>query len=170
VSKKLLATKRSENLAKSMVEAPSGYVADYEIFIMDDDFSKIRNRDRGRFDAMISIDDLVHVQNAGVIPVLKEWREALNDDGYLHLFVPSLEWAAEQLLEEEPSPMILAHIYGFQDKPDAYRVSGFTMRRLRRDLDVAGYSVENATVGTNALVMDNNVEEVGQLYVRARKK
>lgn len=119
---------------------------------------------RSKVDVLISIDDILKVPNAAVPSVYEKWSRLLRSGGQLHLFVNSLEWAAEQILAEDPSPLLFDHLYGSQTNNDEYFVSGHTMRRLRADLDRAGYHVIRARAGEYEAVVDEQTVIVGEKH------
>lgn len=85
------------------------------------------------------------------------------------MFVPSLEWVAREILAEEPSVLMLIHIYGAQRDEDTFWLSGYTMRRLRVDMDDVGFTVETAKVGYYSMVIGDQDVSAEQHYVVGRK-
>jgi len=63
----------------------------------------------------------------------------LKPGGIFHIMVPSLEWAAHEILDKDKaSPMLLPLIFGGQENEFMYHRSGFTIPILRGELEKAG--------------------------------
>ena len=103
---------------------------------------------RTDYDAVVSYHVLPTISIHENLSAVKTWAECLRPGGELHLFTPSLEWAAEQVLEETPSPALPVHLYGMQRGQGQFYVSGYTMRDLRYLCDRAGLAVKHARAGT----------------------
>ena len=103
---------------------------------------------RADYDAVVSYHALPSVSIHENLSAVNAWVECLKDGGELHLFTPSLEWAAEQILSESPSPALPLHLYGHQRRQGEFYVSGYTMRDLRYLCDKAGLAVKHARAGT----------------------
>lgn len=103
---------------------------------------------RTDYDAVVSYHALPSVSIRENQSAVNAWVECLKQGGELHLFTPSLEWAAEQILAEEPSPALPLHLYGLQRRQGEFYISGYTMRDLRYLCDKAGLAVKHARAGT----------------------
>jgi hypothetical protein len=111
---------------------------------------------RPEFGHIMSLHSLQRVPKNDALGYLIKMRQVIKPDGILHLAVPSLEWGCRQILTDKPSPAVLVHMYGMQDKPENYFASGWTMRLLRRFLARAGWKVQEArreeyTISINAV-------------------
>ena len=100
-----------------------------------------------KYDAVIAYHALQRTINANVVQLIKSWKRCLKPEGELYIFVPSLEWAAREILAEDPSSLLLVHIFGDQGDENHYHLSGHTLRRLRVDLTRAGMKVTSAKTG-----------------------
>lgn len=87
---------------------------------------------------------------------LKSWAALLNEGGELHILVPSLEWAALQVLSPSPSPLLWMHLFGY-DEP---HLSGLTLMHLRSLLVEAGFAVRFARTGTYSPARTSEGEEL----------
>lgn len=67
--------------------------------------------------------------------------------GRLHLIVPAAEWAARNLLMDNPHPAVLNVVYGSHETPKHCYHSMWTMRMLRGLMELAGLRVERASEG-----------------------
>lgn len=93
------------------------------------------------FDRILASHVLEHVEYKRVNEALTELARLLAPGGELHVFVPSLEWAARQILSESPSPATIMHLYGLQSTPWQYHKAGFTLMALRQVVSSVGLNV-----------------------------
>lgn len=108
-----------------------------------------------QFDRVVASHVLEHLALGEVAPALREVWRVLKVGGEAHIFVPSIEWAARQVLAEHPSPILFFHLYGSQQTPWQFHKCGFTMLALRTRMADAGlvpmaaqraiYYVDNTT-------------------------
>lgn len=101
----------------------------------------------GKFDGFLASHVLEHFSYWKTEKVLQGWVNCLKDGGELHILVPSLEWAAREVLSERPSPAVYAQLYAGQVNQWDVHLTGFTMRKLRQLMDIAGISVHTAKTG-----------------------
>jgi hypothetical protein len=104
---------------------------------------------RRDYDAILSYMALPRVPFRQVETVAQSWVEALATGGELVLFVPSLEWAAVQILTpgKDRNPALILHLFGTQNKPAEFYGSGFTMMDLRALCAKIGLAVTHASTG-----------------------
>lgn len=104
---------------------------------------------RTGYDAVLSYMALPRVPFREVEAVASSWVEALRAGGEIVIFVPSLEWAAVQILtpDRERSPALILHLFGSQSRPADYYSSGFTMMDLRSLCSRVGIAVTHASTG-----------------------
>lgn len=136
---------------------------------------KFQSRKRDYYDAVICFNDLVKVGIRETVDHLKNVGKVLKEEGSLTLFVPALEWVAEELYKENPSPVVQIVLYGNQKKSSEYHTSGYMMRGLRRDLALAGFAVTHASQGLYELQWQGPSgeivsENVGQNILIAYKR
>lgn len=101
----------------------------------------------GTFDGVFASHVLEHFSYWHSVTVLKVWRKLLVPGGMVHILVPSLEWAARQILSENPSPAVYPHLFAGQMNQWDLHYTGYTMRKLRYDLHAAGFHVVRARTG-----------------------
>lgn len=119
----------------------------------------------GLFDVVFASHVLEHFPWYDTLNVLKEWRKALKVGGQLHVFVPSLEWAAEQILSDQPSKAVDGHLYaGCITEWDVHK-AGFTLRKLRQLFEHAPLSVVMAGSGSYPIRIMGEICEAEQHYV-----
>lgn len=99
------------------------------------------------YDAVLCSHTLEHIEYRDVSAALTEMRRVLKPGGELHVLVPSLEWAARQILSEHMSQITIPHIYGLQSSPWQYHKAGFTLTILRDLFTRAGLRVTVARRG-----------------------
>lgn len=104
-----------------------------------------------------------------VVAVLKEWAGLLKPGGQLYVTVPSLEWAATQIISEKPLPVIMPFIYGNQGGPGQFARSGFMLPALRNLVALAGLEVREAGPFDATVQMGEDEYKVQQLLVLAVK-
>lgn len=113
-----------------------------------------KTRKRDYYDQVIDYHSLQLIPNRSTVDYLVKLRGSMVVGGFLNLFVPALEWAADQVVNEEnPSPLTLIHLFGNQQGPNQDHKSGHTMRSLRRDLALAGFAVTHASVGAYTVMI-----------------
>jgi hypothetical protein len=83
--------------------------------------------------------------------------------------VPSLEWCAQQILSDNPSPGLLPLLYAGQVNEWDLHLAGFTMRKLRRDFEAVGLKVNRARSGPLTMLAGGMEVVVEQHYVSGVK-
>src|SRR3990167_3705957 len=79
---------------------------------------------------------------------MKLWMDALRPGGEMTIFMPSLEWAAEQILfSESPSPALQAHLFGLQRNQKETFLGGYTLMQIRGFCDQVGLKITHAKTG-----------------------
>jgi predicted SAM-dependent methyltransferase len=124
----------------------------------------------GKFDAVFASHVLEHIPYWEAHAALIEWGKVIKPGGELHIVVPSLEWAAEQILSEKPSKAIMPHLFAGLTTAWDVHLSGYTMRNLRSYMEIAGYRVIRARSGPYTLLVDKVPHEAEQHYVAGIKE
>lgn len=125
----------------------------------------------GKYDAVLASHVLEHVPYFRTHDVLEQWVKLLKPEGYLHIIVPSLEWAAEQILSGRPHIAIFGHLYGGQTTQWDVHLNGFTMKRLRAEMEWVGLMVDAAASTPYPIrAMNGEVVKAQQHYCRGRLK
>jgi predicted SAM-dependent methyltransferase len=101
----------------------------------------------GKFDGFLASHVLEHFSYWKTELVLGGWVKCLKDGGELHILVPSLEWAAREVLSERPSPAVYAQLYAGQVNQWDVHLTGFTLRKLRQLFERVGVNCHTATTG-----------------------
>lgn len=124
-----------------------------------------------RYDVVLASHVLEHVPYWEVHKVLAEWAKVLKPGGEMHVIVPSLEWAAQQIaIEEKPSPALLQHLHGGIDTPWNIHLCSFTMRALRSVFEMAGLAVVRARTGPYHIMAYDKEYMAEQHYICGIKK
>jgi len=121
-------------------------------------------------DAILASHVLEHFPYWKTEAVLQDWNLCLKMKGELHIVVPSMEWAAKQILSEEPSRVVYAHLFGGQFTQYDFHMTGFTMRRLRWFMELTGFAVSKARSGTYTLMINGTPNLAEQHYVMGIKE
>jgi hypothetical protein len=99
------------------------------------------SKNKEDFDSVLSYMCLQTVHYPHAFQTVKGWADCLKQGGELTLMVPSLEWAAVQILSKERSPVLMTHLFGNDNK------SGYTMIDLRAMCSMADIAVTHAATG-----------------------
>lgn len=117
------------------------------------------------FDALLASHVLQRAGWFEVPEVLEDWKGLLKPGGELHIIVPSLEWAAREILSENPSPALFPHLYGGQQNESNVHHSGFTMRYLRVRMAKSGFKVQRARTGGYEISVQGGKHKAHQHYI-----
>lgn len=107
-----------------------------------------------KFDVLVSYMALPLLPFRKIHGTIRNYFDCLNDGGELILFLPSLEWAAEQILADTFNPAVSAHLYGDQNDSSRFYGSGYTMRDARVFLERAGFATTHASRGEYVVRID----------------
>ncbi len=94
----------------------------------------------GQVDEIFSSHALEHVEKRKIVPTLTEWRRVLRPGGRLALEVPDLVWCCENWLQHPDAGWDLDAIFGTQDHPGQFHLTGFTPEIMRDYFAQAGWS------------------------------
>jgi predicted SAM-dependent methyltransferase len=123
-----------------------------------------------KLDGLLASHVLEHFSYWKTDEVLAGWIRCLKEGGEIHILVPSLEWAAREVLSENPSPAVYAQLYAGQINQWDVHLTGFTMRKLRALLEKSGISVNVARTGVYHLQVGKvGVFEAMQHYISGVK-
>lgn len=123
----------------------------------------------GTFDIVFSNNVLQRSSYHIMISLLTLYSACLNEGGQVHIIVPSLEWAAREVLSEKPSPVSMIMLWGGQGGDNSVHMSGFTMRGLRSYLEKVGLFVTAAKTDQYTLQVNGKDHQTEQHYVCAVK-
>jgi len=129
----------------------------------------------GKFDLVVATHALQCVPRVKVVETLKYWAGVLRPGGELHVIVPDLGWAADEIAAERSvEKMVLGVVYGTQQAEWTYHRCGFTVDLLRAAVYAAGLQARAARLGPYKITSvgtDGKVRELvaRQIYVVAVK-
>lgn len=124
-----------------------------------------------KLDGLLASHVLEHFSYWHTDEVLAGWVRCLKVGGEMHILVPSLEWAARQVLSEDPSPAIYAQLYAGHVNQWDIHLTGFTMRKLRQLFEKHGLATNVARTGVYHLRVNKIGEfEAEQHYIVGVKK
>lgn len=127
----------------------------------------------GEFDVVVASHALQHVPRVRVIETLRCWARLVKPGGELHVIVPDLGWAADEIAKERTvDKMTLGVIFGTQHADWAYHRSGFTVDLLRTAMYAVGLEARASRLGPYRITseaVDGTVRELiaRQVYVVA---
>ena len=125
----------------------------------------------GKLDGLLASHVLEHFSYWNTEKVLMGWADCLKDDADMHILVPSLEWAAREVLSERPSPAVYAQLFAGQVNQWDVHLTGFTMRGLRATFERCGLHVRTARTGVYHIRVGTMGEfEALQHYIVASKE
>ena len=122
-----------------------------------------------RLDGLLASHVLEHFSYWKTETVLTGWIKCLKVGGELHIVVPSLEWAAREVLSERPSPAVYAQLFAGQVNEWDVHLTGFTMRKLRHIMEKVGIAVDTANTGIYHVRVGDREYEAMQHYVAGTK-
>jgi hypothetical protein len=97
--------------------------------------------------------------------VVADWARCLRPKAILHVFVPSAEWLARQLLQDKMEPHVRPLLYGTQDDEYNVGMNALRMADLRDYFDLAGLRTIKARVSKVGIEVGEEVYEAEQHYV-----
>jgi len=123
--------------------------------------------DLGTFDVIVTNHVLQWVPRVQVIDTLRHWVDHLEPRGELHVIVPDLAWAADEIsANRSVEKMTLGVVFGTQHAPWAYHRTGFTMDLLRTAIYAVGLAARAARVGPYRITSVGADGEVRELVAR----
>jgi hypothetical protein len=122
--------------------------------------------ERGKYDAILSYHHLQTIPQDKVNDVLRDIKYRLKEDGEVHFFVPSLEWAGKQILNRKNNihPLLRDHLWN-----NGKNQNGFRLYDLRNILG-KHFAITHATAGEYTGEHGGNTYSAGQYYLRGEAK
>jgi len=90
----------------------------------------------GTFQHILASHVLEHIGRYEVLQVLTRWVDLLEEGGMLHILVPDLRWAAEEILLSPITVPVLMHLFGSQENDGQFHLWGYTALSLRSLLNM----------------------------------
>ena len=104
--------------------------------------------DNESFDVIFSSHVLEHFNREEHPKLLKEWLRVLKPSGEIRLILPSIEWAAKEIVAGKVSNDVLNVLYGAQSNPFDFHMNGFTPDSLSRLIESMGCKVNSCITDT----------------------
>ena len=123
----------------------------------------------GRYDAIVASHVLEHFSYWREQEILNGWIKCLKPDGELHIVVPSAEWAAREVLSDNPSPALHGHMLAGQVNQWDVHLNIFTMRKLRALFNRVGLTVFRARTGEYTISISGVIHKAEQHYVAGKR-
>lgn len=101
----------------------------------------------GRFDLILASHVFEHVERHVALPAFRNMASALAKNGELWIVVPSLEWCAEQILNNKVTAAVWLCLYGGGEPNQPsywYHNMGYTLTTLRQVFTICGLVVRKA--------------------------
>ena len=119
------------------------------------DIEKTLPFENNSVDEIYSSHSLEHCSMNAVPAMLKDWNRVLKENGKIHVIVPELEACLKNFLnasEEERWGYRIEYIFGGQDNQVGQQLhkSGFTVARLRKLVENAGFQINSLTIIPNS--------------------
>lgn len=107
----------------------------------------------GQFDIVYVSHVLEHIDRLKVIQTLVYLSKALKNYGEMWVIVPSMEWAAQEILDQRDGLHIQGMIWGGQNTQWDYHRCGFTLHAMRQLFEIIGLVVRKAYQSPFGIVM-----------------
>lgn len=146
--------------AKVFADAPDLHIVrldgdkDVKPDVVHDITKPLPARLQGQFDIVYCSHVLEHIDRANVIPTLQNISQGLVNLGELWVIVPSMEWAAAEILQRREGAHIQGLLYGSQTNPFQYHKVGFTLSSLRTLCEAMGLVIRKAYQSPFGIITD----------------
>lgn len=111
---------------------------------------------KGQFDIVYVSHVLEHIDRSFVIGTFINLSAALKNLGEMWIIVPSMEWAAQEILNQRDGRHIQGMIWGGQNTSWDYHRCGFTLSALRQLFELTGLVVRKAYQSPFGIVLDGD--------------
>jgi predicted SAM-dependent methyltransferase len=101
----------------------------------------------GTIEAINSSHALEHIEKRAVVTTLQEFYRVLKINGILDIEVPSLVWCCEKWLEHQTNDWWLDIIFGNQNDPGQFHMTGYTFQIMVDYLHQAGFKDSSIIYG-----------------------
>ena len=100
------------------------------------------------------------------VKAVEDWSRCIEDEGLLHIIVPSRRWIARAMLQEKIEPVVAPLLFGDEELP---HMSLFAISDLRAIIDSVGMRCIKAKVGKVVLQVGEEQYTAEQLYIVGQK-
>lgn len=123
----------------------------------------------GAIDGIFANWILNHVPYGLAANVVVDWARCLSPTGLLHITIPSLEWLARSVLQEDLQPHIRPLLWGLQTDQYHIGLNGLRMKDLRGLLEFAKLRAVKARVSKVSVEVGDTIYDAEQHYVVGQK-
>lgn len=111
---------------------------------------------RGQYDVVYISHVLEHVDRLKVIETFRNVIAAVRNLGEVWVVVPSMEWAANEIINRREGIHVQANIFGGQLTPFDYHKCSFTLFSLRQMVELCGLIIRRAYQSPFVIQLDGN--------------
>ncbi len=112
--------------------------------ILHDITQPLTDEHKGKYDIVYCSHILEHIDREKVHTTIQNMVEALAPMGEIWIAVPSLEWAANEILAQRDGVHVQLMIFGGQHNEFDYHRCGFTLKSLRTMLELNNLIIRKA--------------------------
>lgn len=109
----------------------------------------------GAFDIVYVSHVLEHIDRLKVIEAFRNATKAMKNLGEIWVLVPSMEWAANEIINRREGVHVQANLFGGQRSPFDYHRCGFTLSALRQLAELSGLIIRKAYQSPFTVSFDN---------------
>ena len=123
----------------------------------------------GAFDIVLASHVVEHVDRDYVNVVMRHIASAVRNHGEVMILVPSMEWAAREILAGNDNVGVQGAIYGAQYGPLDYHRCGFTLKSLRFMVEIAGLTPRKAYQAPMAIeLLERRYDAIQNIVIATR--
>jgi len=124
---------------------------------------------RGQFDLVLAAHVMEHIPRDHVVNSFRHVFSAVRDRGEVWVIVPSLEWAASEIVNKRDGVHVQALLYGAQTSALQNHLCGFTLASLRQMVEVCGLLVRKAYQSPFTIIVhDKQYSAIQNIVIGAR--
>lgn len=99
---------------------------------------------RSQFDLVLAAHVFEHIERDSVVNAFRNVISAVKNRGEVWILVPSLEWAANEVINKRDGVHVQKMLFGSQESPLQTHRCGFTLASLRQMVEICGLIVRKA--------------------------
>lgn len=124
---------------------------------------------RGQFDLVVAAHVLEHIPRQRVVETFRHVISGVKNHGEVWILVPSLEWAANEIINKRDGMHAQLAIFGGQKNEFDFHHCGFTLASLRQMVEICGLVVRKAYQSPFTLIMgDTEQTSIQNVVIGAR--
>jgi predicted SAM-dependent methyltransferase len=99
---------------------------------------------RSQFDLVVASHVFEHIERNKVVDTFRNVISAVRNRGEVWILVPSLEWTANEIINQRDGVHAQLMLFGGQKNPWDFHRCGFTLASLRQMVEICGLIVKKA--------------------------